>query len=199
MNRRACDRPAVPGRRSLLGFFVGSIAFALPASASTEIRVDKKGIVKTTAEHVLDVLSASDVCDKACKYYGPNIAREVKLTHRATETSFYKWTHVSGIKSVKFFKHYQVTKGPTMKIAIRILTEEHDKALISELKAKTGLEHAPLFESSRGDYTITPRGDAVEIDIRTRTRVGGLLSVLSGTIRRETERSLDALFENFAR
>lgn len=199
MNGRIETRPSAFGRRGLLALLMASSALALPASASTEIRVDKKGFVKTTAAHVLEVLASSDICDKGCKYQGPNIAREVKLSHRATETSYYKWTHVSGIKSVKFFKHYQVTPGEVTKITIRVLTLEKDKALISELKAKTGWEHAPLFESSQGDYTVTPQGGGVEIDVRTTTRIGGILSVLAGTVRKETEKSLDALFLNFAR
>lgn len=175
------------------------MALALPASASSEIRVEKKGVVHTTMAHVLEVMASSDVCNEGCKYYGPRVAREVKLSYRATESSFYKWTHVSGIKTVKFFKHYQVSRGPVTKVTIRVLTEDQDKALISELRKQTGWEHAPLFEASRGDYTITPKGADVEVDARTITRIGGILSLLSGTVRNETEKSLDALFENFAR
>jgi hypothetical protein len=182
-----------------IAIYLAAVGFVIPASASSEIRVNKSGTVKTTTEHVLSVLASNDICDEGCKYYGPHIAREVKLTHYATPTSFYKWTHVSGIKTVKFFKHFQIERGKVTKVTVRILTEEQDRALIAELRAKTGWEHAPLFEASRGDYTITPRGAEVEIDIRTTTRIGGIMRVLAGTVKKETEKSLDALFENFAR
>lgn len=185
--------------QSFSGLFLFMLALSVPASASSEIRVDKKGLVKATSEHIVEVLASSDICDEGCRYYGPNIAREVKLSYRATDASFYKWTHVSGVKSVKFFKHYQVTRGPVTRVTIRVLTEDQDKALIAELREKTGWEHAPLFEASKGEYTITKKGSEVEVDIRTTTRIGGILSLLSGTVRKETEKSLDALFLNFSR
>ena len=185
--------------RPYAGILLAATALSVPASAASEVRVNKKGLVRTTSDHVLEVMASSDVCDEGCKYYGPNIEKELKLSYRATDSSFYKWTHVSGIKTVKFFKHYQVTRGPVTKVTIRVLTEDHDKALIEDLRKKTGWEHAPLFEASRGDYTITPKGSDVEVDVRTTTRIGGLLSLLSATVRKETEKSLHALFENFAR
>lgn len=186
------------GRR---GFFwlVAVWLLAAPANATTDIHVKKKAVIKTTPEHILEVLSSSQICDKGCKYYGPSIAREVKLKQRAKSNSFYKWTHVSGIKTVKFFKHLTVTRGKVWKIHVRTLTEERDRALIKELESKTGMEHDPVFELSTATYTVTPKNGQVEVEVRTMTRIGGLLSMFSGTVKTETEKSLAAMFKNFAR
>ncbi len=192
-------RSTSTSRRYALSVLLSIVALASPASASTDIAVNKTGLVKASPEHVLAVLASNDICDEGCKYHGPHIAQEVKLAHRAGANEFFKWTHVSGIKTVKFFKHFKVTRGAVWKIEVRTLQEKADARLIEELEKKSGKEHDPLFELSTATYTLTPQGDMLEVEIRTMTRIGGLLRVLSGTVRKEAQKSLDSMFENFSR
>lgn len=186
-------------RRWFSSLLLGTFAFVLPASALTEIHVNKTGLVSATPEHVLRVLSSNEICDEGCRYYGPHIAQEVKVAHRASRDEFFKWTHVSGIKTVKFFKRFRVTRGQVWKIEVRTLVDEDDATLIAELERKTGKEHDPLFELSTATYTLKKKGEKLEVDIRTTTRIGGLLRVLSGTVKKEAEKSLDAMLDNFER
>ena len=174
-------------------------SLALPASAATDVHARKSGVVEVSTERVIEVLSTDEMCDEGCRYYGPHIEREVKLKHGATSTSFYKWTHISGVKTVKFFKHFSIKHGPVTTITVRTLTEHRDAALIEELEKKTGLPHEPLFDVSTASYSIEEKGSHVEIEAVAMTRVSGLVTVLSTIVRKEMNKSLDAMFENFTR
>jgi len=175
---------------------------AVMASAATDITEAKHATVRTTTAHVLEVLGSSDICESGCKYYGPQTVREIKVAVRATPDSYYKWTHISGIKTVKFFKHVKVTPGGpngVTKVDMRCLTEEGDAALIKELEDKTKLEHSPAFDASTATFTITPQVDQVDIKISAMTRLSGVMGMFAGAARKSMKESLDAMMANFAR
>lgn len=171
----------------------------LAASAASDITATKQATLNTSTAHVLEVLGSSDVCEKGCKYYGPQTVRELKVDVRATPNSYYKWTHISGIKTVKFFKHIQVVPGATIKVNVRALSKEADARLLEELEAKTKLEHSPAFDASTATFTITPRGDQVEVKVVAMTRLSGVMSMFAGAARKSMKESLDAMFGNFTR
>jgi hypothetical protein len=183
-------------RRSLV---LGLTAWTLTASAATDITENRQASIKTTTAHVLDVLGSSDICEKGCKYFAPQTVREIKIDHLAQLNSYYKWTHISGIKTVKFFKHVQITPGTVTKVHIRSLHREADAKLLDELEAKTKLENAPAFDASNAIFTLTPKGDQVEVKVSALTRISGLMSVFAGAARKGMKESLDAMFANFAR
>lgn len=185
--------------RHALGILGVALTVAVPVSAATDIRETKTGLVATSVEHVLDVMASGDICDEGCRYYGPHIKREVKLSHLATKNEYYKWTHVTGVKTVKFFKHFRITPGEVTRLDVRTLTEEHDKALIDELERETGFEHDPAFDVSTATYTITARGGQVEVKLDAMTRVSGVMTVFAGMVRKEMKKSLEAIFRNFTR
>lgn len=183
-------------RGALLGLCFLTWTFVAQASDITET---KQATLKTTTARVLDVFSSSDICDKGCKYFGPGLVREVKVDVRASEHSYYKWTHVSGVKTVKFFKHVQVTPGPVTKVHVRTLTKEADAKLLEELEQKTHLEHAPAFDVSVATFTLTPQAEQLEVKVSSMTRISGLMSVFAGAVRKGQKESLDAMFGNFVR
>lgn len=178
---------------------LASLSWPLMASAATEIRETKQAVVATDTAHVLEVLASSDVCHEGCRYFAPHVVREVRLKEHATADSYYKWTHVSQMKTVKFFKHFKIERGPVTQVHVRTLTRDQDAALIEELEAKTGLEHAPLFDVSTGTYTIVPKGSQVDVKITVMTRISGMMSLFAGAARKSMKESLDALFGNFTR
>jgi len=100
-----------PWRKTGIRLALSLVLVALSAHAATDITEAKQAAVRTTTAHVLEVLGSSDICEKGCKYYGPQTVREIKVAVRATPDSYYKWTHISGIKTVKFFKHLEVVPG----------------------------------------------------------------------------------------
>src|SRR5262249_481105 len=153
------------------------LTWTLSASAATDITETKQATLRTTTAHVLEVLASSDICEKGCKYFGPQTVREIKVDVRATPDSYYKWTHVSGIKTVKFKKHIRVVPGATTKVLVRSLTGEADAELLKELEAKTHLEHAPAFDLSTATFTITPHGDQVDVKVVAMLRISGLMSM----------------------
>ncbi len=184
------------GRRTLnfvlLAFFV-----PLSAQAATDVHASKRGVLPVATQKVIDVLSSNEICDEGCRYYGPHITREKKIQHKATSTSFYKWTHVSGVKTVKFFKHIKITPGKVTKITIRTLNKERDGGLIAELEKLTGLPHEPLFDASHAIYTLKQDGKSLKVHVSATTRVSGLISLLKGTVRKEMHNALNAMFGNF--
>lgn len=177
---------------------VGLFSWTLAAHAS-DIVATKQAMLKTSTAHVLEVLASSDICEKGCKYYGPQTVREIKVDVRASEKSYYKWTHISGIKTVKFFKHLEVVPGAVTTVKVRSLTKEADAELIKELEAKTKLEHAPAFDLSNATFTITPKGDQVDVKVSAMTRITGVMSMFAGAAKSSMKESLDAMFANFAR
>lgn|GEM_PF-2219140 len=178
---------------------LGLLAWTLTASAATDIVETKQATLATTTAHVLEVLGSSELCHEGCKYFAPQTVREVKVQPFAEENSYYKWTHVSGIKTVKFFTHVQVTPGAVTRVDFRTLTKDADAPRIHELEAKTGLEHAPAFDLSTATWTLTPKGDQVEVKANVMTRLGGLMSMFGGPARKAMKESLEASFANFTR
>ena len=178
---------------------LGALTWTLTASAATDINETRQATVATSAAHVLEVLASSDICEKGCKYFAPDTVREIKIDHLATPNLYYKWTHVSGIKTVKFFKRVEVVPGAVTKVNIRSLHEDTDAKLLQELVAKTKLENAPAFDASNALFTLTPKGEQVEVKVSAMTRIGGLMSIFAGAARKGMKESLDAMFANFTR
>lgn len=186
-------------RKRGLQLAFGALLWALTASAASDITENKQATLKTTTVRVLDVFASSDICDKGCKYFGPGLVREVKVDFRSSEHSYYKWTHVSGIKTVKFFKHIQITPGAVTKVHVRTLTKEADGKLLEEIQAKTQLEHDPAFDVSIATFTLTPQGDQLDVKVSSMTRISGLMGVFAGAVRKGQKESLDAMFGNFVK
>jgi len=182
--------------RPIALFFV---TWTLTASAATDVTEAKQAMLKTTTAHVLDVLASSDICEKGCKYFAPQTVREIKVDFQATDNSYYKWTHVSGIKTVKFFKHVQVTPGAVTKVQVRSLHKDTDAKLLEEIEAKTKLPNEPAFDASNATFTITPQGDQVDVKVTAMTRISGLMSMFAGAARKSMKESLDTMFANFTR
>jgi hypothetical protein len=178
---------------------LGIASWTLTASAATDITETKQATLPTTAAHILEVLGSSDVCDEGCKYYAPQTVREVKVGHLAEPNSYYKWTHVSGIKTVKFFSHVRIVPGAVTQVSFRSLTKEADAELIRDLEGKTGLVHEPAFDLSTAAFTITPKGDQVEVKVSAMTRISGLIGMFAGAARKGMKDSLNATFGNFTR
>lgn len=194
MQERVPKRPGWAGRSALV-----LLAWTLTASAATDITATKQATVATSTEHVLEVLGSSEICEKGCKYYAPHTVREVKLAHLAQADSYYKWTHISGIKTVKYYRHVRVVRGAVTRVEFRSLTEAADAKLLRELEAKTGLSNEPAFDASKATYTITPKGDQVEVSVSAMARLSGLMTVFAGAARKGMKESLDATFANFTR
>jgi hypothetical protein len=194
MQERVAKRPRWAGRSALALF-----AWTLTASAATDITATKQATLGTTTAHILEVLGSSEICEEGCKYYGPHTAREIKIGHLAQPTSYYKWIHISGIKTVKYFKHVRVVPGTVTRVELRSLTEAGDAKLLRELEAKTGLPHEPAFDTSTATFTITPKGEQVEVAVRAMARLSGLLTVFAGAARKGMKESLNATFANFTR
>jgi hypothetical protein len=194
MQKRVPQRPRRAARSAL-----ALLAWTLTASAATDITESKQATLRTSTAHILEVLGSSEICEEGCRYYGPHTEREIKVAHLAQPTSYYKWTHISGIKTVKFFKHVRVVPGAVTRVEFRSLDETADAKLVRELEAKTGLPHEPAFDASTATYTITPKGDQVEVKVSAMARLSGLLTVFAGAARKGMKESLNATFANFTR
>jgi len=191
---RSANRP----RLRPIALALAVLTWTLSASAS-DITETKQATLRTNTAHVLDVLASSDICEKGCKYFHPNTVREIRVDVRATPNSYYKWTHISGLKTVKFFQHFEVVPGAVTTVRARSLDKEKDAEVLKELEAKTKLEHAPAFDLSTATFTITPKGDQVEVKISAMTRISGVMSMFAGAARSAMKESFDAMFANFTR
>ncbi len=181
-----------------VGLFLALTSFVATASAATDVRVSRSAVIEAKTEELLSVLATEDLCEKGCRYSSPGVVKERKLAYKASDEHYYKWTHVGGIKTVKFFKEVRITSsGGVTRVKLRALTAPQDQALISELEKKTGLEHSPSFDAATGDYKFREKDGKLHVQVQTMTRISGVLTLLEGTVKSAMKESLNAIFANF--
>lgn len=152
-----------PGRArrsaAWLGLSVLLAAGSAWAGAYTHVATH---VTSKSPEHVLGVLTAyGQVCDKGCKYYGPDVKEFVQLSQKKTDTSWYTWTWVTNaVRDVKYFN--KVTKTVKTDGTLLLITrqlDESDQALIDELSKATGKPHAPAFDKGKTIFVIRTQED----------------------------------------
>lgn len=172
-----------------------SSAVALAAT----FRHTAEHVTSKTPEHVWKVLTAYDeTCDSGCKYARPNLVRVRKLSHNATSTRWYTWSHsASTLKDAKFFTEVTVKRASDG----HFTTENRqldgsDKALIEVLEGKTGLKHSPLFDGGSTKTVTRNRGDKTVVSQVVTLETGAVVGLWAGKIREEMEKSVSSTFRN---
>lgn len=188
-----------PSRRFSLALLVAvalSGAVAMPASAASEAREERTETISSGVDALLAMVASNDVCAEKCRYQGPDIVTEKKLAHGATADRFYKWTHIHKVKHTKFFSVVTVERGASTVVKKRVLEDKKDAAIIAELEAKTGLEHAPIFDAGITTYRMSPTDSGMKLHVEARATVSGPISIFIGQVREGLRDSITAVFNN---
>lgn len=184
-------------RRSLL-LALAVVLVATVAWAATYTHTAHH-VTRKSAEHVYNVLTAyGQVCDSGCKYHGPDVVTFKKISHEATDRSWYTWTHVSqSLKHTKYYNEVRVTKTDGGFKMITRQLDGRDESIIKELEAKTGLEHNPVFDSGRTIFTVKPIGGGkTKVTQDMKLTASGMVTMFGGKIEAGMKEGAKATFRN---
>lgn len=157
-------------------------------------------VTSKSPKHVYDVLTAyGQICDSGCKYDGPDVVSFEKVQYKATDRSWYTWTHVSqALKTTKYFNKVDVARDSDggFKMITRQL-DSRDESIIKELEAKTGKQHEPVFDTGRTIFTVKPVGDGkTKVTQDMRLTGSGMITMFGGKIEAGMREGAKTTFRN---
>lgn len=193
-------RPSPDVCRALRAFGMGaSLLFLSAAAWAATLQHSAEHVTDKSPAHVWKVLTAySETCDKGCKYSRPNLVKVVKVSHQATATRWYTWSHVgSTLKDAKYFTEVTlVRKSEGHFTTVNRQLDRGDKALIEVLEQKTGLKHSPIFEGGSTKTVTSRRGEKTVVSQIVTLETGVAFGLWAGKIREEMEKNVSATFRN---
>jgi carbon monoxide dehydrogenase subunit G len=172
---------------------------AVDAWAGTH-KISGSFVTKKAPEQVWKVLSAyNETCAKGCRYRRDDLVLTKKLGYRATDKTWYTWTHLSTtLREVKYFT--KVTFEKRADGTFRVINQQLDKSdekVIAELEKQTGLKHSPAFDSGVTVTTTEKLSDGQTKVSQTITlSASGILAMWGGKIEREARENMQTTFKN---
>lgn len=192
--------PTSSQRRASRALLWGAAALFSAANAwAATFQHVAEHVTRKSPAHVWKVLTAYDeTCDSGCKYSRPSLVKVVKVSHKASATRWYTWSHVSNaVKDAKYFT--EVTLEPKADghfTTINRQLDGSDKALIEVLEAKTGLKHAPVFEGGSTKTITQSRGEQTVVKQIVTLEAGAVIGLWAAKIREEMVKNVSATFQN---
>lgn len=201
--RRVGMQKSVPphtARRTLRALWTGASVLLLSATAwAATFQHAAEHVTDKSPEHVWKVLTAYDkTCEKGCKYSRPSLVKVVKVSHQATPTRWYTWSHVaSTLKDAKYFTEVTLArKAEGHFTTVNRQLDGSDKALIEALESKTGLKHSPIFDGGSTKTTTTKRANRTVVTQVVTLETGAVVGLWAGKIREEMAKNVSATFRN---
>lgn len=192
--------PTPRARRASRALWTGASVLLLSATVfAATFQHSAEHVTDKSPEHVWKVLTAYDeTCDKGCKYSRPSLVKVVKLSHQATPTRWYTWSHVgSTLKDAKYFTEVAlVRKSEGHFTTVNRQLDGSDKALIESLESKTGLKHSPLFDGGSTKTSTSRRANRTVVSQVVTLETGAVVGLWAGRIREEMAKNVSATFRN---
>jgi hypothetical protein len=186
-------------RASRVLLWGAAVLFSAASAWAATFQHVAEHVTQKSPTHVWKVLTAYDeTCASGCKYSRPSLVKVVKLSHEASATRWYTWSHVSSaVKDAKYFTEVTLAQ----KSNGHFTTENRqldgsDKALIERLEGKTGLKHAPIFDGGSTKTVTESRGEQTVVKQIVTLETGAVIGLWAGKIREEMAKNVSATFQN---
>ncbi len=201
MNARHTPLMRTPKRAGIAFFLLLTLAVATALAGNYSYKASH--ITSKSPQAVWSILTAyGDICDRGCKYRRPDLVVVKRLRHKNSKSSWYTWSHVSStLKEVTYFTHVTIKRGNDGNlVANNRQLSKKDKNLIEKLEKKTGLRHAPAFDTGNTQTTTsTASGGKTRVTMHVTLSASGFLALWEGKIRKNMKSSIQRTFGNIGK